>query len=505
MLKKIRIVVASVVFALATLLFIDFSGTMHPRFVWLVKVQLVPAILAMNLVALVFLALLTFLHGRIYCSAICPLGIMQDVISWISGKRKGQNNRFSFSKAKPWLRHSVIGLFIVAMLSGISFVVSLLDPYSGFGRIASDLFSPLYRSGNNLLALIAESIDSYTFFSTDVWIKSWVTLSVALATLATVGLLAWFHGRTYCNTICPVGTLLGFVSKFSVFRPIVSTDKCTNCGICEKGCKASCIDSANKAIDLSRCVTCFNCIDNCKFGAIDYVPAPPGGQRDAQPATIEHGNSMTRRSAMTIAWGVAMARAMKAQQISLVNLDGGLADIQDKKVPDRKTQIVPPGAQSLDNMRRYCTACQLCVSSCPNGVLRPSSLLATLMQPEMSFERGYCRPECVECSMVCPSGAIQKITMAEKTAVSIGSVVWIKDNCVVKRDNVQCNSCERRCPTEAITLVTDPEADPESRAPLKIPSIDNEKCTGCGACEHYCPARPFSAIFVEGHHRHHSI
>ena len=124
------------------------------------------------------------------------------------------------------------------------------------------------------------------------------------------------------------------------------------------------------------------------------------------------------------------------------------------------------------------------------------------MQPEMSFEKGYCRPECTECSQVCPTGAINAITTADKTAVSIGHAVWIKRNCVVNTDEVQCTNCEYHCPTSAITLVS---KEPGNEKSLKIPVIDKERCIGCGACEYLCPARPFSAIYVEGNLRHHTI
>ena len=124
------------------------------------------------------------------------------------------------------------------------------------------------------------------------------------------------------------------------------------------------------------------------------------------------------------------------------------------------------------------------------------------MQPEMSYERGYCRPECVECSLVCPTAAIKPVTTADKSAISIGYAVWIEENCVVNRDEIQCNNCERHCPTGAITLVA---RDPEYKDSLKIPVVDKELCIGCGACENLCPARPFSAIYVEGNLRHHTI
>lgn len=492
MLKKIRVITAIIFFSLTTLLFLDFTGLLHQWFGWLAKIQLIPAILAVNIVVLVVLSLLTLLFGRLYCSVICPLGVLQDGISHLSASRKGKKNRFRYSQAKTWLRYGVLALFIVAVIVKVSLLVSLLDPYAAYGRIASNFFVPLYRLGNNLLALFAERVDSYAFYTTEVWIKGWIILGVATITLAVVGILAWRNGRTYCNTICPVGTFLGFISRYSFFKLTIDTDRCTSCKACERSCKASCINVETMNIDHNRCVTCFNCVDRCKFGAMKYTPR-------IKPVKQKETGKISRRNTLSLLTLFAFTNTIKAQQI---HVDGGLATIEDKKIPDRKTPLVPPGALGLNNMKDHCTACQLCVSACSNNVLRPSAKLSTFMQPEMSYEKGFCRPECTECSLVCPTGAIKPITTADKSAISIGTAVWIKDNCVVNRDEVQCNSCERHCPTGAITLV---DRDPGYNDSLKIPAIDKELCIGCGACENQCPARPFSAIYVEGNVRHHLI
>lgn len=504
--KTIRKITAVIIFVLITLLFLDFTGTVHLWFGWLAKIQLVPAILAVNMVVLVIMILLTLIFGRLYCSVICPLGILQDGISHISGKRKGKKNRFRYSKAISWMRYGVLVLFIVGFIAGTSIIVSLLDPYAGYGRIASNLFAPLYRLGNNLLAVLAETVDSYAFYPTDIWVKSWITLGIAVITVITIGILSWRNGRTYCNTICPVGTILGFLSQFSLFRLTFDVQKCNHCKACERGCKSSCIDAKTMTVDQSRCVTCFNCIERCKSGAMKYAPVQIGKKKQIQEAVLventlneDNNKSFSRRNLLALLGTIAVTNTLKAQQLQV---DGGLAEIEDKKVPDRKTPVIPPGAESLRNMNTHCTACQLCVSSCPNNILSPSQKLLTFMQPEMTFEAGYCRPECTECSQVCPNDAIKLVTAAQKTAISIGTATWIKDNCLVNTDNVRCTSCERHCPTGAITRIA---IDPEDEKSLKIPVVDKELCIGCGACEHYCPARPFSAIFVEGNLRHHAV
>ncbi len=500
MLRKIRIILAVVFFAAVTLLLLDFTGTLHLWLGWVAKVQFVPALLAVNAAVVVALIVLTLLFGRIYCSVICPLGVLQDGISNLSGRRKGKKNRFRYAPAIPWLRYGMLALFIVALVGGVSAVVSLLDPYAAFGRMASNLFAPLYRWGNNALAWGAERADSYAFYPVDVWLRSGVTLAVALLTLVVVGVLAWRGGRTYCNTICPVGTFLGFISRVSIFRVAFDKDKCTHCQLCERRCKASCIDSANLRIDHSRCVDCFNCIESCKFGAMKYTARRVSGKQP-DPVVENDGaeKGMSRRDALSVIALLAASGTLKAQQLKV---DGGLAEIEDKKVPDRKTPLVPPGAQGAAHLKQHCTTCQLCISACPNDILLPSAKLATLMQPEISYERGYCRPECTECSQVCPTGAIRPVTAAEKSAISIGWAVWIKENCVVNTDEVSCDNCERHCPTGAISLVA---RDPGEEKSLKIPVVDKTLCIGCGACENLCPARPLSAIYVEGNVRHHSV
>jgi len=187
---------------------------------------------------------------------------------------------------------------------------------------------------------------------------------------------------------------------------------------------------------------------------------------------------------------------------NLYQFDGGLAALEDKKAPARAKPIIPPGAGNVRHFRARCTGCQLCVSVCPNNVLRPSNKASGFMQPTLSYERGYCRPECVKCSEVCPTGALRPITTAEKSATQIGCAAWNKDLCIVNTDKTACDLCERKCPTAAITMIPQSADDPAS---LKIPMIDANRCIGCGACEQLCPSRPYSAIYVDGVETHRTI
>ena len=572
MLRKIRITLAAICFVAVTLLFLDFTGTLHLWFGWLAKIQFLPAVLALNFVVIAILLVLTLLFGRIYCSVICPLGIFQDCVSNLSSRRKGKKARFSYSKEIKWLRYGVLVLFVIALVAGLNALVALLAPYSAYGRMVQSLLAPVWQWGNNLLAWIAERQDSYAFVTKDVWLKSLPTLIVAAVTFVVVVVLAWRNGRTYCNTICPVGTTLSFFSRFAMFRPVIDKSKCKSCHACERKCKAACIDVDNHKIDYSRCVDCFDCIDSCRLGALKYrfawgrgVGSGSMGAKTPQNAPVgskmtsdESKNGQNRSSAAptpvaepVVRQGSPTAEAtdngkgvstidatspvaepveatdkgrraflvggaaviggsllssipMRAEEEEIKDKkrDGGFAEVLPKKAPNRKTPITPFGSESVEKFYKHCTACQLCVTVCPNNVLRPSSRLEHLMQPEMSFEKGYCRPECVKCSEVCPAGAILKITPEEKTEWKVGTAGVDYDLCVVNRDGVSCGNCAHHCPVGAIRMV---RKNPDEEKSPRIPSVNEEKCIGCGACENLCPSRPISAITVNGYSVHHNV
>lgn len=572
MLRIIRITLAAICFVAVTLLFLDFTGTLHLWFGWLAKIQFLPAVLALNFVVIAILLVLTLLFGRIYCSVICPLGIFQDCVSNLSSRRKGKKARFSYSKETKWLRYGVLVLFVIALVAGLNALVALLAPYSAYGRMVQSLLAPVWQWGNNLLAWIAERQDSYAFVTKDVWLKSLPTLIVAAVTFIVVVVLAWRNGRTYCNTICPVGTTLSFFSRFAMFRPVIDKSKCKSCHACERKCKAACIDVDNHKIDYSRCVDCFDCIDSCRLGALKYrfawgrgvgsgftgAKTPQNAPVGSEMTSDESKNGQNRSSAAptpvaepvvrqgsptaevtdngkgvstidatspvaepveatdkgrraflvggaaVIGGSLLSSIPMRAEEEEIKDKkrDGGFAEVLPKKAPNRKTPITPFGSESVEKFYKHCTACQLCVTVCPNNVLRPSSRLEHLMQPEMSFEKGYCRPECVKCSEVCPAGAILKITPEEKTEWKVGTAGVDYDLCVVNRDGVSCGNCAHHCPVGAIRMV---RKNPDDEKSPRIPSVNEEKCIGCGACENLCPSRPISAITVNGYSVHHNV
>ena len=496
MLRKIRTALAIVFFLGITALFLDFSGVLHLYLGWMAKIQFLPAVMSTSFVIVAAILLFTLLFGRVYCSVVCPLGVMQDGFNYLA--RKVKKNRFHYVRENRWLRYPLLGIFILLMLLGLNTIAILIAPYSAYGRIAANLLQPLYLWINNIFAGIAERAESYSFYHVDVWMKSGASLIIAIATLLVVGFLSLRRGRTWCNTVCPVGTILGLVSRFSLFRPVINVDKCRNCRKCERICKASCIDIQNHKIDYSRCVACMDCISKCKHDALHFENTRFRLNPQLQhPPVCMYGSpeTMSRRSFLATSALVAGTAAVEAQEKMV---DGGLAAVQDKKIPTRDLPLKPAGSLSIKNFSTRCTGCQLCVAECPNHVLRPSDKLESLMQPEMSFERGFCRPECTRCSQVCPSGAIRPVSKEEKTAIHIGFAVVVPDNCVAYSHGEQCGNCARHCPSGAIVMVP---RDKDSDSVL-VPSVNTDRCTGCGACEYLCPSRPFSAIFVNGREHH---
>lgn len=445
---------------------------------WMADIQFLPSLLSLNIGVIAVTLAVTLLLGRIYCSVICPLGILQDVslnlrqrLGRAKVRRQAKSGakpdrtavkRFSFSPERKWLRYGVLALSVAAYLAGAQVAIALIAPYSSYGRIVRS-FIELGRPGGSAI-LIAAGLLCFVLIT---------GLSAA-----------W--GRTWCNNICPVGSVLSLLSRVSLYKPVIDSSRCTGCHSCEKGCKASCIDSDTRTIDASRCIDCFDCLDNCKSGAISFSPSW-GGRKSSSSETDGKGRrAFISTMAVLTAGGLAKAQDIKT--------DGGLAPVQPKVNPERETRLVPFGAGSEANFYSRCTACQLCVSSCPSHVLRPSTDIRHLLQPQMVFTDGHCRPECTVCADVCPAGAILPLKAEEKLSIRIGVAKVNLDLCLVGKDDIDCGNCARHCPVGAIRMV--------QKDGHHIPVVMEDRCIGCGACEHLCPSRPLSAITVNGYSTH---
>ncbi|GAB6124088.1 4Fe-4S dicluster domain-containing protein [Dysgonomonas termitidis] len=486
MLKKLRVGVSIILFTLITFYFLDFAALMPDQFHALAHIQFIPAILGSSFIILTVLIILTLLFGRVYCSSICPMGVYQDIVAWLSKKTARKKKRYKYSKAKNILRWSVIVVVLIAFFAGYPVLLGLVDPYSAYGRIISNVFKPVYMAGNNVLESVFTSFGNYTFYKMEVAILSIFSFIIAILTFLGIGFFAWKYGRTFCNTICPVGTVLGFISKFSLFKVQIDDSLCNSCGSCAMKCKASCIDSKNHTVDHSRCVDCFNCLDSCSRNALKYTPYMKRAADTKIEKTADSGKRQFLATAITTAVSVP---AVLAQE-KIVEI------ITDGKVPTRQNPICPPGAKSAEHLLHRCTSCHLCISRCPSRVIKPAFMeygIGGIMQPVMTYEKGFCNYNCTVCADVCPNQALLPLTMEEKHMTQIGRVHFVEDICVVHVEETNCGACAEHCPTQAVTMVPY-----EGHEGLTIPHITPDICVGCGGCEFICPVRPNRAIFVEG-------
>lgn len=487
MLRKIRIAVSALLFSLITFYIIDFAGILPEKFHFLTEIQLIPALLALNVIVLGALLLLTFIFGRVYCSSICPMGVYQDVINWIS-KRFQKKKRFKFSKNQAVLRWTIVALTLISFAFGFTFLLGFLDPYSAYGRMTTHIFKPAYLAGNNLLESIFTHFGNHTFYKVSIYVGSIFSLVVTLISLLTVGIMAWLNGRLYCNTLCPVGTALGFVSKYSLFKIRIDENLCNSCGSCGRNCKASCIDTKTHNIDYTRCINCFDCLEVCSQSAMKFSYATK------KQALIKKNNvdASKRRFMLAVAaTSVAAGKVIAEKTISTKNKNEAI----------RKTPITPPGSKSVDQLRTNCTSCHLCVSKCPSNVIKPAFLeygLGGMMQPMISFEKGFCNYDCTLCSEICPSGALLALSKEEKQHNQMGQVQFVLENCIVFTDGTSCGACSEHCPTQAVSMIP-------YKNGLTIPHTEIEICVGCGGCEYVCPATPHKAIYVEGIDKHIAI
>ena len=488
-LRLVRIIVASIVFAAFVLMFLNIGGIFSKVLSPVAKLQFWPAVMAGSVGLVLLLLVITMVFGRVYCSFLCPLGIMQDGIYRLKTLGK-TSRRYEQKWTKPHniLRYSILAAFIALLCFGLGSYAYLIEPYSIFGRMISS-----------------------------VTVTGLTIMLISAATLAVITFLVIKGGRTWCNTICPVGSILSIASRQSIFSPTIDTEKCVGCGLCGKACRADCIDTANHRIDTSRCIVCFDCLENCSVGAISFSlhssfigshnrQAPSYKEyrkKDAEKAKekenkINEAQDNGRRAFLT-----ATALALGTAALKAEEGHGSLGLLVKKVPPERVTPIVPPGAASVEQFSKLCISCQLCVQACPSGVLHPGLDSKHFMMPTIDYDKGFCRSECTVCSEVCPAGAIVRISPEEKTAISIGHAVYNPQLCVVRTDSVQCGNCAAHCPAGAISMVRIPGAEEDS--PLRIPSINPERCIGCGHCEYVCPGKPVSAIYVEGNEVHRKI
>lgn len=471
-LKKIRQMLGLAMFCAFILMFIRFDS-----FGWLAELinftQFAPLALGQFMWSaagiIIGILLLTAIAGRVYCSVLCPLGLLQDAILRL--KRVFRKPAFKTLPSRAGLHFGLAGLVIGCAFAGLMLPVSIFEPFALAGRFFAAIFQPaaamLFKFKSSLAG------DSVSWLG-QASLKPFDGLNFAMVavSLAFLLILCIKWGRIYCNTLCPVGALLRLVAGNSYLKIALAPEKCVSCGMCVNVCKAGCIDANAKTVDNSRCVACFNCLDTCKLSGITLQGLHNTGITGK--TSISPGRRAFTGGLISAAAGYLIPTSVIAQ-------------------PETATAILPPGAESQALFRSRCISCHLCVAACPSSVIRPASPapgVLSIQQPSLNFDLGMCEQNCNLCSQICPVMAIRPVIAEHKKFLKIGEVVYKKHLCVVETNGTDCGACAEHCPTQAVRMVP-------YRNNLMIPETDPTICIGCGSCEHICPVRPEKAIVVK--------
>lgn len=431
------------------------SGTLYETLAW-----------AIALVAL------TLIFGRFFCGWICPMGTMHHFFGWV-GKLRRIPDRVHLNRPRNAYRikyYILIALLLMALFGSTQ--IGLLDPIAFSWRAFSTVVVP---GVDNAFDGIYQG-ERHFHFSTFI-----AALFVAALSLNI------FVPRLYCRMLCPLGALLGVLSRFSLFRLQRNPALCKNCNVCGADCQGAAEPFAT--MRASECMLCLNCVSKCPRGSITYgfLPSP-----DVVTDNLDLGRRRTVTAVLSGLFAVPFARA---------------SDGADPRA--RPERIRPPGALAEPQFLERCLKCGACMKVCPTGGLQPAlheAGLEGLWSPILVPRIGYCEQGCVLCGHVCPTGAIAKLTIKEKVGkppeiepVRTGSAFFDRGRCLAWAMDTPCIVCEEVCPSSPKAIyfkeVTVTARDGKA-VTLKRPYVDLTYCTGCGVCEARCPVNDKAAVRV---------
>ncbi len=416
----------------------------------------------------------TLLLGRIFCNWICPYGILHQFVGWVFNSRditrKIQSNRY---QKLYGLKYYILAAMGVAALFG-SLQIGLLDP-----------ICLIFRSFTVAVFPAVDMPTEWLYVRPHVHQLAWV---VGFILLFLVGMNLVIP-RFFCRVLCPLGATLGLLSRFAVWRIDRDPRKCVDCDLCLQRCEGASDPHTN--LRRSECFVCFNCIDDCPYDALSFRPFAAPSREITYP-------DVERRK---LVFGGLIGLLFFPFSRRSGDLDKNF----------RKEVIRPPASVAEPDFLSRCIKCDQCIRVCPTNVLQPSlfeSGIEGIWTPVMNMRTGYCELNCTLCGQVCPTGAIQKVPIAQKLGlgeyedlgpIKVGTAFYDRGRCLPWAMDTPCVVCEEVCPTSPKAIYSR-EVEITNRWGKQIrlarPYVDPELCIGCGICEHECPVKDHRAIRV---------
>ncbi len=424
--------------------------------------------------------IMTFLCGRIFCGYFCPMGITIDFADRMLNSKKAKGRgKDGLHRIKYFVLFFIIG----AGIFGVSAVfygspLSLITRF--YGLLVHSVISLLGQIGLTALQPAAEKLDMYSLMYAEFHAPRYSTLFFILLFFAAVFAAGKISTRFWCRYLCPAGAMLAFFSRKSVIKRFVSAS-CTGCGKCARTCPMGAIDRESPgSTAFAECIGCMTCKDVCPVDAVTY--------EFMETEKVDRPEFMPERRSL-------LYSGLTGAAFAAVNLSG-LNSLYGKPgvgyVAPRGL-VRPPGSRPEDDFLALCVRCGECMASCPNNALQPIWFQAGnegLFSPSLVPKRGACSPDCNNCGTVCPTGAIRPLNLTDRRWAKAGTARVMRERCLAWEQQKRCMVCDEVCPYSAVKFRDEPGN------PVPVPEVIEERCSGCGFCEHHCPVQNQSAIFV---------
>jgi polyferredoxin len=463
-------------------LFLDFDPLIFITTLFTSHGHRIPSVFFLSL----SLVVVTVVLGRVFCGWICPLGTLHNIVGSLK-RRHSRKIHAGWHKAKYYILFMLIASSVFTLqLTGIMDPISLLirsfslSIFPLLNHGIRSLFDSIYDA--NIPGIVNLSEPVYGFlkghllsFREPYYLQAILIGSLFIAILS----LNFLERRFWCKYLCPLGALLGLLSRYSLLKREAS-EGCTSCGICASHCQGGALPEKNEVWKNTECLACFDCDDICPQKAVNF-----GLGRKVHPSM-----DLGRRQVMlSLASGMLTVPLVRSTPFSRTDFSNPVF-------------LRPPGSLAEREFLKRCVKCGECMKVCLTNGLQPAFLeagLEGLWSPRLIPRIGYCEYRCTLCGQVCPTGAIRRLTLEEKMKTRIGLAMIDKGRCLPHTHSTPCIVCEEVCPTspKSIWFEEVPVRDRSGREIIvKQPHIDLDCCIGCGICEAKCPVGNRPAIYV---------